>query len=50
MDTFLTFEIDKYGIMLDTYWLYISLSWQIISIAVGLIITRRIFLKRKNRF
>lgn len=45
-DSFLSIEFDRYGFTIDSYWFYLSLSWQIIGILTGLIIARRFYLKR----
>jgi hypothetical protein len=45
-DSFLSIELDRYGFTIDSYYFYLSLSWQFIAVVAGLIIARRFYLKR----
>ena len=46
MDKFISVELDRFGFMIDSYWFYLSISWQLIGIGIALVVARRFYLKR----
>ena len=48
MDKFLGIELDGYGFTIDSYWAYISLSWQILATATIALIVYKIYKNRKQ--
>ena len=46
MDKFIGIELDKFGFVVDSYWFYLSISWELIGIVTALIIARRIYLRK----
>jgi hypothetical protein len=45
---FFTIEVDTYGFMLDSYWCYIALSWELLIIG-GVIATALVVFKKWNK-
>ena len=43
MDKFLGIEVDSYGISLDSAWIYLALSWQIITTAALIVIGYKVY-------
>jgi hypothetical protein len=44
-----TLELGRYGLMLDTEWAYISLSWQLLITSAILTIAYKIYKRKKNK-
>ena len=43
MDKILGIELDNYGIQIDSNWLYLALSWQLIATAVLVVIGWKVY-------
>ena len=43
MDKFLGIELDNYGIQIDSNWVYLALSWQLIATAVLVVIGWKVY-------
>ena len=46
MDKFLGIELDGYGFTIDSYWAYISLSWQLLATAALVIVAYKLYRKK----
>ena len=42
-DSFLSIELDGYGFTIDSYWFYLSLSWQIIALSAAAIVAYKVY-------
>jgi hypothetical protein len=47
-DSFLSIEFDSYGFTLDSYWFYVSLSWQMLLVSAVVFIGYRIYRNRRD--
>lgn len=49
MDKLLGIEVNHYGVCIDSNWIYVALSWQIITAAVLIVIGYKVY-KRFYKF
>jgi hypothetical protein len=50
MDNLVAIEVNSYGVCLDSYWVYVALSWQILATATALFVAYKIYKKRFVKF
>lgn len=48
MNSFISFELDRYGFFIDSAWFYLSISYNLMLVTAGVIIARRFYLKRRR--
>jgi hypothetical protein len=44
-----TLELGRYGLMLDTEWAYVSISWELITLSVVGAIVYKVIKRKKNK-
>ena len=46
-DSFLSIELDSYGFTIDSYWFYVSLSWQMLLVSAVAFVGYKIYKRSK---
>ena len=49
LENLLTIELGEYGFMLSTAWLYVSISWELLILAVLVLLSRKAWKWWRNK-